>query len=184
MPQLLSTLISYTWNYYDLIIHIMSALWQVMAWGWVEPGHPLSPLHIDHDKCNGHWKCRCYTNVIFIVMMVYDYNKKVYAPSQWETTLHCNVASHWLGTYIKDSLHMNEQTCIMHWSYILFAATHHVWFMMKIFLHKEHQLPAGWTSHEVSSISLTFVGNQIVDHSDVVGESPVGAAPTTSSFST
>ena len=25
----------------------------------------------------------------------------VYAPSQWETTLHCNVASHWLGTYAK-----------------------------------------------------------------------------------
>ena len=23
----------------------------------------------------------------------------VYASSQWETTLHCNVASHWLGTY-------------------------------------------------------------------------------------
>ena len=23
----------------------------------------------------------------------------VHAPSQWETTLHCNVVSHWLGTY-------------------------------------------------------------------------------------
>ena len=29
-----------------------------------------------------------------------------------------------------------------------------------------------------------LVGNEIVDHSDVVGASPVGAAPTTSSFST
>ena len=29
-----------------------------------------------------------------------------------------------------------------------------------------------------------LVGNKIVDHSDVVGASPVGAAPTTSSFST
>ena len=28
------------------------------------------------------------------------------------------------------------------------------------------------------------VGNKIVDHSDVVGASPVGTAPTTSSFST
>ena len=28
----------------------------------------------------------------------------VYAPSQWEMTLHCNVASHWLGTYTKWSL--------------------------------------------------------------------------------
>ena len=34
------------------------------------------------------------------------------------------------------------------------------------------------------NISHTLVGNKIVDHSDVVGASPVGAAPTTSSFST
>ena len=37
---------------------------------------------------------------------------------------------------------------------------------------------------QVSNISRTLVGNKIVDHSDVVGASPVGAAPTTSSFST
>ena len=30
----------------------------------------------------------------------------VYAPSQWQTTLQCNVASHWLGTYTKLSLQM------------------------------------------------------------------------------
>ena len=36
----------------------------------------------------------------------------------------------------------------------------------------------------VSNIRRTLVGNQIVDHSDVVGASPIGAAPTTSSFST
>ena len=34
------------------------------------------------------------------------------------------------------------------------------------------------------NISRTLVGNKIVDNSDVVGASPVGAAPTTSSFST
>ena len=37
---------------------------------------------------------------------------------------------------------------------------------------------------QVSNISRTLVGNTIVDYSDVVGASPVGAAPTTSSFST
>ena len=37
---------------------------------------------------------------------------------------------------------------------------------------------------KTSNISRTFVGNNIVDNSDVVGASPVGAAPTTSSFST
>ena len=38
--------------------------------------------------------------------------------------------------------------------------------------------------HQVSNISRTPVDNKIVDHSNVVGASPVGAAPTTSSFST
>ena len=37
---------------------------------------------------------------------------------------------------------------------------------------------------KVSNISGTLVGNEIVDHSEVVGVSPVGAAPTTSLFST
>ena len=41
-----------------------------------------------------------------------------------------------------------------------------------------------WSYRHVSNIRRTLVGNKIVDHSDVVGASPVGAAPTTSSFST
>ena len=36
------------------------------------------------------------------------------------------------------------------------------------------------TYRQVSNITRTLVGNKIVDHSDVVGASPVGAAPTTS----
>ena len=36
---------------------------------------------------------------------------------------------------------------------------------------------------QTSNISRTLVGNNFVDHSDVVGAAPTGAAPTTSSFS-
>ena len=39
-------------------------------------------------------------------------------------------------------------------------------------------------TRKTCNISRTFVGNKIVDNSDVVGASPVGAASTTSSFST
>ena len=38
--------------------------------------------------------------------------------------------------------------------------------------------------HKTSNIRRTLVANKIVDRSDVVGASPVGAAPTTSSIST
>ena len=45
-----------------------------------------------------------------------------------------------------------------------------------------------WPIHpayrQTSNISRTLVGLKIIDHSDVVGASPVGAASTTSSFST
>ena len=37
---------------------------------------------------------------------------------------------------------------------------------------------------QLSNISRTLVTNKTVDHSDVVGASSLGAAPTTSSFST
>ena len=43
---------------------------------------------------------------------------------------------------------------------------------------------SGKTYHQNSNISRTLESSKIVDHSDVVGASPVGAAPTTSSFST
>ena len=41
-----------------------------------------------------------------------------------------------------------------------------------------------YTYRQVVNISRTLVGNTIVDHSDVVGASPVEAAPTPTSFST
>ena len=37
---------------------------------------------------------------------------------------------------------------------------------------------------QASNISGTIVGNEIVDHSDADGALPLGAAPTTSLFST
>ena len=55
------------------------------------------------------------------------------------------------------------------------------------------QMPATWEAwllydntyyRKTSNIRRTLVDNKIVDHSDEVGASPVGAAPTTSSFST
>ena len=39
------------------------------------------------------------------------------------------------------------------------------------------------TYHKIFNIRGTWVGDEIVYHSDVLGASPVGAAPTTSSFS-
>ena len=40
------------------------------------------------------------------------------------------------------------------------------------------------TLRQTSNRRRTLLGNKLDDHSDVVGASPVGAAPTTSSFLT
>ena len=49
----------------------------------------------------------------------------------------------------------------------------------------DKEAPVGEVVELESGIDIrrTLVGNKIVDHSDVVGASPVGAAPTTSAFS-
>ena len=49
---------------------------------------------------------------------------------------------------------------------------------------KNPEANVNFVYRQVSNIRRTLVCNKIVDHSDVVGASPVGAAPTTSSFST
>ena len=41
-----------------------------------------------------------------------------------------------------------------------------------------------FTYRQLCNIRRTLTGNKLVDHLDVVGASPVGAAPTTSSFPT
>ena len=48
-----------------------------------------------------------------------------------------------------------------------------------------HRLNVSYNGYrKTSNISRTLWGNRIVDHSDLAGASPVGAAPTTSSIST
>ena len=51
--------------------------------------------------------------------------------------------------------------------------------------HPQHfKVVYDFTYRQTCNINHTFVGNDIGDHSDVVGASPVGIAPSTSSFST
>ena len=65
------------------------------------------------------------------------------------------------------------------------------WHIVNMTIKARDKLHWNWSQNTKSSstkfhldISRTSVANKIVDHSDVVGVSPVGAAPTTSSFST
>ena len=69
--------------------------------------------------------------------------------------------------------HIYHQTC---WTYTVFIT--YIDIDMILGIHKK------WIYHNTSNIRRTLVGNKLVDPSDVVGASPVGAAPATSSLST
>ena len=80
----------------------------------------------------------------------------VYGPSQWETTLHCNVVSHWMGIYTKWSLpvcieaefvilHKSEQHCDVDF--------HHFDFFMIFFVGKSQI-----NQHCVPGASCDFQG--------------------------
>ena len=63
----------------------------------------------------------------------------------------------------------------------------HQWmFLAKKICIKPLRMPSycHFNYRQVSNIRRTLVRNKLVDHSDIVGASPVGAAPTTSSWST
>ena len=64
----------------------------------------------------------------------------------------------------------------LQFQFLTFKMTAYCYYQTVIMAREEYR--------QVSNIRRTLVGNWIVDHSDVVGASPVGAAPTTSSFST
>ena len=63
-------------------------------------------------------------------------------------------------------------------------------YLVNIFSNSNREYHASSNTNDIgsyrqtSNTRRTLVGNKIVDHSDVVGALPVGAAPTTSSFST
>ena len=70
---------------------------------------------------------------------------------------------HWLKPAFEISYHLRVKRCKSRHSGVIFKI-------------KDYR--------QTPNISGAFVGNKIVDHSDVVGASPVGAAQTKSSFST
>ena len=86
---------------------ITGPLWGTTCTGWFphkannEENVSMSWRH--HVR---HFSWRCNDTSIVFVMIGSDYGRDdfVYAASQWETTLHCNVVSHWLGAYTKCSL--------------------------------------------------------------------------------
>ena len=55
----------------------------------------------------------------------------LYAPSQWETTLQCNVVSHWLGALMKWSLHRHWLNHILN-MHIPFPKVSLIWKAYKV----------------------------------------------------
>ena len=58
-----------------------------------------------------HW------SLFLMIPLTVSRDHFVNAPCQWETTLHCNVISHWLGTFTKRSLNKSAMLELMAWQW-------------------------------------------------------------------
>ena len=78
------------------VINNYSSLLLVMAWCWI--GERRTVPYLDQ-----WWRLSSQMHVCYQACVL-SRDHFVYAPSQWETMLHYNVVSHWLGTCIERSL--------------------------------------------------------------------------------
>ena len=66
---------------------------------------------------------------------------------------------------------------------IIYMSQHHHGYKYHLVQFWSWHIDFTWQMYrQTSNIICTLVGNKMVDHSDIVGASPVGTAPTTSSF--
>ena len=100
-------------------IHFISVVYAVLVWPyhrdrWVQRNpekkyyHSSMTLMYDESSVQTQ-RHNCYHAVYYLcvswIRHYMDRDHFMYAPSQWETTLHCNVVSHWRSAYRKWSLH-------------------------------------------------------------------------------
>ena len=100
------------WRYKNiLIVSLMGDLWDIFLeyfrlkwpWAWVQfqSGTMWSYRHIFETHNYEVFSYTCWVDSSRpgdVYIRQWNQGSSVYAPSQWETTLHCNVVSHWLGT--------------------------------------------------------------------------------------
>ena len=93
-----------------------------MAW----PHYSVSPrrlcrevrhfvsFHLSHLGLNdmqNHWGWDKMAAIFLIIVI--NRGHSVYAPSQWETTLHCNILPHWLGACTEWSLIISSEYSLL-----------------------------------------------------------------------
>ena len=89
----------------------------------------------------------------------------VNAPCQWETTLHCNVVSHWPGAYTKWSLELSAKASKLHLScFVSFGAewcrvapSHHL---------NQHPIRRGvaWINIDLPSVGSCGIHLKVLSH--------------------
>ena len=119
---------------------------------------------------------------------------------RWHVTCMLSLAEHWQGRRALSNhvcahsvISMWHLVCLQHLARACSEQSRSTTVLPINHMIQMPQCLSGFVNHDyyvkfkyckTSNIRCTLVGNKIVDHSDVVGASPVGAAPTTSSFST
>ena len=131
------------------------------------------------------WDCLCCRNTVEWRYNAVQYNMVLHTSLQEvrqsiNQRLHTQKAPHsspWPASYGVSSVNILEKI------ERVITAPHCIWDCYTCYSGIPNQF-IGTNYCQISNIRRTLVGNKMVDDSGVVGASPLGAAPTTSSFST
>ena len=144
----------------------MSSWWRHEIAIFFRVTDPLSPV-------TGEFPLKRAGNADFDVSLMW-----VHTSSKRNSRMVCDLRPH--------DVHAKPSLCVVKWWCLEILKNNHLKMAILGILKKSslYSRTLCISYRKVSNIRHTLAGNKIVDHSDVVGASPVGAVPTTSSFST
>ena len=91
-------------------------------------------IYVEYIPWILHIELMLYWNLVLVsftlMLQVISRGLFVYAPCQWETTLHCNFVSHLLGTYTKWSLYFSGFGTIIPMSVYKHSPTTMPWYLL------------------------------------------------------
>ena len=171
--------------------------------------YSLQWCHNEHDGVSNHWHLDCLLNCLFRCRS--KKTSKLPVTGLW--WCHHVIEAQWGHMASWNLFNIGSGNCLVtdgtkpfpepmlaycqydkecisiikpYYKFKIFLSRKCIWkshLQMSIILFRSQCIPLV-TYRKTSNISRTLIGNIIIDNSDIVGASPVGTAPTTSSFST
>ena len=171
-------MITFSWNFLgdqenNNALLLLFLLWRDFILLQVSILFFLRIQYITHNSAATWWRHQMETFSALLALCAGNSPVPVNSPhkGQWHGALMFSLICAWISGWVNNREAGDLRRQRAHYGVIVMT-----WEWIQLLFYTEYFICTG-------NINRTL-GNKIVDHSDVVGASPVGAAPTTSPFST